>query len=113
MIMGFKEIVAADIDRVFLNPNEFGEMHRLDDVELCAVISTNQTKQRSKVQSRNFEGLHGEFMTVNIKKSDFPRIPKQGENIRLDGKLYKVSECRDNMGMLYIELAAYRMGGAG
>lgn len=111
--MGFHEIVTADIDRVFLNLNEFGEKHRLDDVELIAVISTSQTKQRANVQSRNFEGLHGDFMTVNIKKSDFPRIPKQGENIRLDGKLFKVSECRDNMGMLYIELAAYRMGGAG
>ncbi len=111
--MSFREQVDADIDRVFLNHAEFGDVHKLDNVELLAVVSTSKTRQRSGVQSRNYEGLHGDFATVNIRKDDFPRIPKQGENIRLDGKLYKVGECRDNMGMLYLELVAYRMGGAG
>ncbi len=111
--MSFREQVEADIGNVFLNEDEFAEMHTLDGVELLAVVSTNQTRQRSDRQSRNYDGLHGDWATVNIRKEDFPRIPKQGENIRLDGKMYKVAECRDIMGMLRLTLAAYRMGGAG
>ena len=111
--MSFREQVADDIGNVFLNDAEFAEIHTLDGVELLAVVSTNQTRQRSNLQQRNFDGLHGDWATVNIRKEDFPRVPKQGENIRLDGKAYKVAECRDIMGMLRLSLAAYRMGGAG
>lgn len=111
--MSFRDQVAADIENVFLNPEEFGEIHNLDGVELLMVMSTSKTRPKSGVSSRNYDGIFGDFATVNIRKEDFPRIPKQGENIRLDGKRYTVEECRDNMGMLHMVLAAYRMGGAG
>ena len=109
--MGFREQVEADIGNVFLNPDEFAETHNLDGTELLAVVSMSRTRPKSGAASRNYDGLHGDFATVNIRKADFPRFPKEGENIRLDGKRYTVEECRDVMGMLRLVLAAYRMGG--
>ena len=111
--MSFREQVEADIGNVFLNLDGFAEMHNLDGTELPAVVSTSKTRPKSGSVGRNYDGLHGDFATVNIRKADFPRIPKQGENIRLDGKRYTVEECRDNMGMLHMVLTAYRMRGAG
>ena len=55
--------------------------------------------------------MHGDFTTVSVKKSLLKAIPAQGQNLKLDGKLYKVEKCVDNMGLLTVDLAVYRMGG--
>jgi hypothetical protein len=107
--MSFRDQVAADIDGVFMNPDEFAETHTINGETVTAVISGNETKK--KVGSRNFDGLHGDFTTVSVKKSLLKAIPAQGQNLKLDGKLYKVEKCVDNMGLLTVDLAVYRMGG--
>ena len=109
--MSFHEQVALDIGNVFLNTEEFVEPHNLDGTELMAVVSISRTRPKSGTASRNYDGLHGDFATVNIRKEDLPHIPKEGDNIRLDGRRYTVEECKDIMGMLRLVLSAYRMGG--
>ena len=111
--MSFHDQVAADIDNVFLNTEEFGEQHNLNGVECLAVISGDISKKRSTLASRNFDGLHGDFIAVTTKKASLKSLPAQGQNFKLDGKLYKVDDCTDDMGMLTILLGTYRMGGAG
>lgn len=110
--MTFRDQVAADITGVFLNPDEFAETHTLDNTELLAVVSRDSSTKRSGISSRNYDGLHGEFITVNFRAADFARTPKQGENIKLDGKPYKVDSCNVAMGMVTLKIGAYRMGGA-
>ena len=109
----FKECVEAGLSDVFINMVEFAEMHTLEGVELPCVISVNKTAQKSEQKEKTFDGLHGDFITLFVKKVDAPRVPKQGENIKLDDKRYKVKSCRDDMGLLSMLLEAYRMGGAG
>lgn len=96
---------------VFINADEFAETHTLDSTELLAVVSRDTSTKRSGVSSRNYDGLHGDFATVCFKASDYDRRPKQGENIKLDGKLYKVDACSVSMGMVTLKIGAYRMGG--
>ncbi len=109
----FKECAEADLSDVFINLDEFAETHTLEGVELPCVISIDKTAPRSGAESKTFEGLHGDFITLYVKKDDVSRVPKQGENIKLDNKRYKVVSCRSDMGLLSVVLAAYRMGGAG
>lgn len=109
--MSFRDQVAADIDRVFMNSSEFAEPHTVNGDEVMAVVSGNQTKKRSGISSRNYDGLHGDFTTISVKKALLKAIPAQGQNLKLDGKLFKVDKCVDNMGILTIDLAIYRMGG--
>lgn len=109
--MTFREQVAADITDVFLNPEEFAELHTIDTTELLAVVSRDSSTKRSGVSSRNYDGLHGEFLTVNFRAADYDRRPQQGENIKVDGKLYKVDTCSEAMGMVTLKVGAYRMGG--
>ena len=109
---GFKAVIAADIDKVFLNASEFAEMHQLDNVECLAVVSNDTTSKSTRALGgpRMTDGLHGDYATVEVKKSDLPRVPVQGNNFKLDGKLYKVASCTEDMGMLNITLVANRMG---
>ncbi len=109
----FKDMVEADIRDVFINAEEFAETHVLNDVELMAVLTVDRTKRKSEFKVGNYDGLHGDFATLYFKKSEYPRVPKHNENITLDGKRYKVENCNEEMGVLCLVLAAYRMGGAG
>jgi len=109
--MSFKEQVAADIRNVFLNPAEFGEMHDLDGVECVCVVSgdATNTRQTEAKTLRLMNGIYGDFLTVCVAKDDLGHTPLQGKNFRVDGHLYKVDACTEDMGMLTIELGAYRM----
>mgnify|MGYP002855552937 CR=1 FL=1 len=114
--MGFKEMVAADISAVFLNPSEFGEIHKLDGNECVCVIYGDSTTARNAALPEGRvtpTGLHGDFVTVCVKASDLGREPKQGTNFTVDGKRYTVDSCTNDMGMLTIVLGAYRMGAPG
>ena len=110
--MGFREQVEADIENVFLNPSEFAEIHQIDNVECLAVVCNDTTSKISRTLGgpRVTDGLHGDYATVAVKKADLPRVPVQGNNLRLDGKLFKVASCTEDMGMLNILLVANRMG---
>jgi hypothetical protein len=110
--MSFREQVAADIEAVFLNASEFAEIHQIDNVECLAVVSNDTTSniKRTLGGPRVTDGLHGDYATVAVKKADLPRVPVQGNNLRLDGKLFKVASCTEDMGMLNILLVGNRMG---
>lgn len=112
--MSFREQVAADIEAVFLNASEFAEIHQIDDVECLAVVCNDTTSRMNASRTlggpRVTDGLHGDYATVAVKKADLPRVPVQGNNLRLDGKLFKVASCTEDMGMLNILLAGNRMG---
>ena len=61
--MGFKEQVAADLTRVFMNPEEFGEHHDLDGTACICVVSGDMTEKRNAVLHdgrRTPDGLHGD-----------------------------------------------------
>nr|DAE59487.1 MAG TPA: ATP-binding sugar transporter [Caudoviricetes sp.] len=113
--MTFKDMATADVASVFLNPDEFGETHNLDGVSCICVVSRDETEGKSAALPggrRTPDGLHGDYLTVCVKKSDLRRIPKQGENFKVDDKRYTVDSCSDDMGMLTITMGAYRMGGS-
>ena len=109
----FRDMVSADIDNVFLNSEEFAEVPNVNGSDVLAVVSNDMSKPNSRVPGgvKSTDGLHGDVCTVNVRKDTISRLPKQGENFKLDGKLYKVDTCTDDMGMLTICLRSYRMGG--
>lgn len=110
----FKDMVDADISDVFLNPDVFGETHNLNGTDCICVISSDMTDERKASLAggkRTPEGLHGDYLTICVKSSDLPEVPAQGTSFKVDGKSYTVDACTEDMGMLSIELGAYRMRG--
>lgn len=110
----FKDMVEADITNVFLNLEEFAEIHNLDGVDCACVFSSDRTDDRMAAlhgKQRTPDGLHGDYVTVCVRSSDLKKVPKEGTNFKVDSKRYTVDSCTEDMGMLTIVLGAYRMGG--
>ena len=106
--MDFKEMVAADISAVFLNPAEFGERHNLNGAE-CICVVDGMTAREGFQQSEKYEGydvVRGATNVVHVKKADLGEMPVEGEVFKLDGEIHYVHSCAENMGMLSICLRA-------
>lgn len=103
----FKEIVANDNANVFINGNEFADTHNLNGVECLAVVQDVSTAEKLSIglgAENTYPGLYGSRVMVNCKAEDLPSIPVSGMAFELDGQLYTVEACDEDMGLLTIQL---------
>lgn len=107
--MNFKDQVVADLS-VFMNLNEFGEIHNVDGRQLLIVISKDATAGRQRKGSTDYyrmtDGIHVGTFKVYAFESDFPVVPKADSQMEIDGQYYRVVDCNKQMGVLEIELEA-------
>lgn len=113
----FKEQVESDISLVFLNCTEFAETHNLNGVECECIIQspTIQEKLITGADYNGYEGIHGELLIIHVKKSELAELPEEqmpveGEVFKVDGAIYMVQSCIEEMGLLTITLGG-NMGG--
>ena len=106
----FKDDLFADLG-IFVETDEFAELTDVDGVLLKAQFQT-LTQKKSGLESQNYEQLHGDFVTLHFKTSDYTgkreRIPKHGELCSVNGKRYDVINSRDDLGITKLVLSAYR-----
>ncbi len=118
--MSFKEMVAADIRNVFLNPGEFAEIRtveydgeRYEDIPIT--LSGPKESDRQQHVNDRTEGLHLASAVLHCAVSDLcGNQPEKGQRIRINDEAggggffreyYVVSSvCR--MGMLRVGLEA-------
>lgn len=113
----FKDIVASDMDDVFLNMDEFAEEHDLNGTVCACVVESPTTKERFS-QGEKYEGydaIHGLTVIIHVKKADIAEMPVEDQDFTLDDELFQVDSCTEHMGMLTIRLRANISGidGAG
>ena len=104
----FKDMVAADIDDVFLDMEEFAEEHDLNGTTCICVVQGVTTRDAFQ-QSEKYDGydvVHGATNVVHVKKTDLGEMPVEGEIFKLDGEIFYVDSCAENMGVLTINLRA-------
>lgn len=99
---GFKDAVAADIKGVFINSDEFADVHDIDGASITCVIDTDLIHERSTMVSESLFGLQ---CVLHVSTLDIDE-PVRGQIMRLDGQLYIVQEIAENMGMYDITLEA-------
>ena len=106
---GFKEMVAADNSKVFLNLDEFAETHNLNGTECTCILQDVSVAEGLTIDEelgQTYAGLYGSRVLVNVKTKDLPEIPVSGQVFRVDRKLYMVESSAEDMGMLTIQLVA-------
>lgn len=106
---GFKDMVAGDNDKVFLNLDEFAEEHNLNGTTCKCIlqnISVTDDLSIDQEMSQSYPGLYGSRLLVNCKTAALPEVPVTDQPFRVDGRLYMVEKCDDDMGMLAIQLVA-------
>ena len=106
--MKFTEAIDKDLE-IFMNLEEFAEKHEINGEEMRCIFDQG-TREMNGGDSKNFEGLHGDFATLYVKSGEITRIPKQGENFKIDGQRYTVERVDNLKGIIEISVSAYRQG---
>jgi len=102
--MSFKEQLKKDLD-VFINQDEFAELHTLNGVELPVVVDNDRLLQRTQ---KEFDGVSIGEMLIFVKKDDLGYRPEEGEPMRFGRKQMYVADCKEDTGMLEIILTQNR-----
>ena len=104
----FKEIIAADVHDVFLNPDEFSDFHTVNGVQMAVQIDDNEQIEREKRFSQNMDGIYVNQRLIYVAASDFGPLPKQGSLLTLDKRSYRVADAIAEDGVYSITLEANR-----
>ena len=97
----FKEMVASDINSVFLNNDELGEEHTIDGVPIVCVIDEDGLQDR---QGGAQYAVGQSTLNLYAKSEDLPDRKGYGAELMIDGIPYMVNTWHENMGMATINL---------
>ena len=92
----FKDAVAADVKSVFLNLDEFADMHDINGVKIRCVVDVDEIGEAAQ-----FVGVFKNAVTVYVAVGDM-EAPVEGEIFRLDGSLHEVRRVNIEGDMLVI-----------
>lgn len=105
--MGFKEQLQKDLDAVFLNTDEFAEIHRVEGAEIPVVVDNDQMNKLKKGQ---ILGLIEADMLLMGRESDFPADLEPGRLLNVDGRELIVANSGKDMGLVEVALRQNRTG---
>lgn len=100
-----EQITGEDLG-VFLDLDDFAEIHDVNGSECRAVLQEISTDDKLTESGGAQYGLYGSLVHVYCRTKDLPEIPVTGQTFSVDGKRYLVTQCDENMGMLTIRLEA-------
>lgn len=98
----FKQIIANDIDRVFLNVNEFAEMRMIEGTPVrCAFIEDILNEKSGGTEF----GVHNAEACIMAKCADMPTRKGYGSCLNVDGVDYTVISWSEEAGITTIMLS--------
>lgn len=102
----FKELLSNDIKTVFMNPEEFGEMHIIGGREMPVIIDETEITERSKkqVEQGRIDGVYERRILLYVSKNDFGRLPGIGGLLAVDKTKWRVVDAVDEDGVYSITL---------
>lgn len=104
----FKDIIAADVSGVFLNVDEFSDIHKVNGREMPVQIDNNEQIEREKRVNQSMDGIYTNQKLIYVSAKDFGALPKQGAVLKLDGSIYRVVDAIDEYGVFSITIEANR-----
>ena len=106
--MGFKNIVREDVHNVFLNIEEFSEIHTINGKSMPVQVDSDEQIEREKRSAKNIEGIFTNQRLIYVAASDFGPMPKQGSLLTMDNRMFRVADAVDEDGIYSITLEANR-----
>lgn len=108
--MTFRECIAADLQKTFLNTAEFAEEHEIDGRKMPCMIDANELLERRGVvrEGEHKDGLFRADRLIYVPSAEFGRLPAVGGVLTLDGETYTVREATDEAGLYAIYLEVNR-----
>ena len=105
--MTFKEQILKDLDEVFLNLEEFAELHRVEGVQIPVVVDSDQL---NKLKTGQLLGLIEADMLLMGRETDFPSNLEPGRLLNVDGRELLVVNSGKDMGFVEVALRQNRTG---
>ena len=104
--MSFKDQIKQDLSDIFLNLDEFADLHRIEGKEVPVVIDSNKL---SKIGDNRIHGMDEADMVIMGKASDLPENLDPGRLLNLDGREVIVVTTTSEMGLVQIAVRQNRM----
>jgi hypothetical protein len=99
--MDFKDALAADIDKVFFDTNEFAENAMIDGKSVPIVLDDDALQGKSDVYAM---GLADGERLIFIKEKDLRRLPQPGEQMTMGDKQWYVRHAVSNAGVFELRI---------
>ena len=97
--MNFKDQIALD-RAIFLNSDEFGELHIIDGMQLSVVLDDYELQKRKAKAEYGYNGS----LIFYVSKSALGSVPAIGQIMNFDGEIWRVMDVQDDAGLLTITL---------
>lgn len=107
--MSFKDQIKQDLSDVFLNLDEFADLHRIEGKEVPVVIDSDMLEKLSKIGDNRIHGMDEADMVIMGKTSDLPENLDPGRLLNLDGREVIVVTTTSEMGLVQIAVRQNRM----
>lgn len=108
--MTFKEQIALDNRIVFMNFDEFAEMHLINGNEMLCLVDNNEMIDREKryqyKRSLYADGVYIKALLIYVRGEDFGALPAVGRVLYFDKKSYIISDAIDEDGIYSLCLEA-------
>lgn len=108
--MTFKEQIAKDNRTVFMNIDEFGDIHNVNGKDMTVLIDNNELVDREKrYQYRHSlyaDGVYLKELLIYVHAEDFGPLPTIGRIVTFDNKTYIVSDAINEDGIYSLCLEA-------
>ena len=107
--MSFKDQIKQDLSDIFLNLDEFADLHRIEGKEVPVVIDSDIMAKLSKIGDNRIHGMDEADMVIMGKASDLPENLDPGRLLNLDGREVIVVTTTSEMGLVQIAVPQNRM----
>ena len=107
--MSFKDQIKQDLSDIFLNLDEFADLHRIEGKEVPVVIDSDIMAKLSKIGDNRIHGMDEADMVIMGKASDLPENLDPGRLLNLDGREGIVVTTTSEMGLVQIAVRQNRM----
>lgn len=107
--MSFKDQIKQDLSDVFLNLDEFADLHRIEGKEVPVVIDSDIMAKLSKIGDNRIHGMDEADMVIMGKASDLPENLDPVRLLNLDGREVIVVTTTSEMGLVQIAVRQNRM----
>ena len=107
--MSFKDQIKQDLSDIFLNLDEFADLHRIEGKEVPVVIDSDIMAKLSKIGDNRIHGMDEADMVIMGQASDLPENLDPGRLLNLDGREVIVVTTTSEMGLVQIAVRQNRM----
>lgn len=97
--MTFRDQIAADTDSAFFNMDEFAETKQVDGKPMRIMIDDFVLAELGENRSEEMYQTYTKSTVAYIPKEDYGARPKLGKSIRIDNRIYTITNVVESMGV--------------